>query len=90
MIKIIKIETDDSTPNFFNQKIDFMINENLYKYEYNDEKAIKEISQIIGVEEIQTKNLNIALKEYLKKENEKKNKKTTSKRRKKKYGRKRK
>lgn len=37
MIDIIKIETDDSTPNFFNQKIDFMINENLYKYEYNDE-----------------------------------------------------
>lgn len=62
----------------------------IVKYEYNDEKAIKEISQIIGVEEIQTKNLNIALKEYLKKENEKKNKKTTSKRRKKKYARKRK
>lgn len=61
----------------------------IVKYEYNDEKAIKEISQIIGVEEIQTKNLNVALKEYLKKENEKK-KKTTSKRRKKKYGRKRK
>lgn len=61
----------------------------IVKYEYNDEKAIKEISQIIGVEEIQTKNLNIALKEYLKKENEKK-KKTTNKRRKKKYGRKRK
>lgn len=61
----------------------------IVKYEYNDEKAIKKISQIIGVEEIQTKNLNIALKEYLKKENEKK-KKTTNKRRKKKYGRKRK
>lgn len=61
----------------------------IVKYEYNDEKAIKEISQIIGVEEIQTKNLNVALKEYLKKENEKK-KKTTNKRRKKKYGRKRK
>lgn len=61
----------------------------IVKYEYNDEKAIKEISQIIGVEEIQTKNLNVALKEYLKKENEKK-KKTTNKRRKKKYDRKRK
>lgn len=60
----------------------------IVKYEYNDEKAIKEISQIIGVEEIQTKNLNVALKEYLKKENEKKKK--TNKRRKKKYGRKRK
>lgn len=37
MIDIIKIETDDSTPNFFNQKIDFMVNEDLYRYEYNDE-----------------------------------------------------
>lgn len=37
MIDIIKIETDDSMQNFFNQKIDFMVNEDLYKYEYNDE-----------------------------------------------------
>lgn len=62
----------------------------IVKYEYNDEKAIKEISKIIGVEKMRTQNLNVALKEYLKKENEQKNKKTTKKRKKKKYGRKRK
>lgn len=37
MIDIIKIDTDNSEQNFFNQKIDFMVNGDLYKYEYNEE-----------------------------------------------------